>query len=103
MYGIPRSDETKEKLRLATIKQFEGGMNNEQRNIQRELKKYKMLSITRIDKITNEIKYYECLMDAVRDGFHRYHITECCRGIKKSHKGYYWLYTTNGSQNNDKV
>jgi hypothetical protein len=38
------------------------------------------------------IRLYESAAEAIKDGFSDTHIRECCRGIRKSHKGYLWKY-----------
>ena len=35
---------------------------------------------------------YESTLDAEKDGFDQGHISKCCRGKRKSHKGYRWEY-----------
>lgn len=65
----------------------------EKRKEARNNKKNKMIKIKRIDVLTGEIKEYECLMDADREGFCRTVIQERCNKSKiKSYKGYYWSY-----------
>ncbi|RJQ33882.1 hypothetical protein C4568_03715 [Candidatus Parcubacteria bacterium] len=38
------------------------------------------------------VKRFESGMDAVREGFRSSHITECCQGKRKTHRGYGWRY-----------
>ncbi len=38
------------------------------------------------------IKTYQSITAATRDGFAGYNITQVCRGQKKSHRGYQWMY-----------
>ena len=40
---------------------------------------------------TGECNYYKSMMEAERNGFHSGHISDCVRGINKSHKGYKWF------------
>ena len=54
--------------------------------------KYKK-KIERICPETGIVVEYKSLKDAERDGYHRYHIVECCNGIAKKHKGYFWKYS----------
>jgi hypothetical protein len=49
-------------------------------------------SIERVDPNTGEIKEYECIRDAIKDGFESSTITKVCKGKLLSHKGYYWKY-----------
>lgn len=47
--------------------------------------------IIRIDAQGNEIRY-EALMDAVREGFNKRGIWRCLNGVRKTHRGYSWVY-----------
>lgn len=40
----------------------------------------------------NLIKEWPSAAEAGRNGFNHNHISECCRGKLKSHKGYIWKY-----------
>ena len=42
------------------------------------------------NKKTGEVLYFKTLSDACSYGFVKTHILACCRGTRKSHKGYYW-------------
>ena len=44
----------------------------------------------RHNKKTGEVLYFKTLSDACNYGFIKTHILACCRGTRKSHKGYYW-------------
>ena len=44
-----------------------------------------------IDKFL-PVLVYESLHDAKKDGFYNSHISKCCRGKLKTHKGYKWFY-----------
>ena len=46
--------------------------------------------VDRIDPKTGEIKAYASIGEAVRDGFDRSKVSECCRGLRNSHKGFIW-------------
>lgn len=48
--------------------------------------------IERIDPITGEVKEYNRINDAVREGFGQSNIYKCCNGIVDKHKGYHWRY-----------
>lgn len=37
-------------------------------------------------------KCYMSMTEAEREGFDHRHISECCRGIRKTHKGFTWKY-----------
>lgn len=41
---------------------------------------------------TNEIVFYNAIIDSVKDGFVVSQIVACCKGKRKSHKGYKWEY-----------
>lgn len=48
--------------------------------------------ITATHMITGETKEYVSAAEAVREGFNSGHVTQCCKGKLKHHKGYYWSY-----------
>ena len=54
--------------------------------------KKRMKKIIRIDLQTNDIKKYNCINDARRDGFSQSSIIYCCQGKYLSHKGFIWKY-----------
>lgn len=39
-----------------------------------------------------DIKYYKCIKESENDGFIQDGVSSCCRGKRKSHKGYKWFY-----------
>ena len=49
------------------------------------------ISVIRVDEKGNT-KKYECIQDTLKDGFSPSHVTSCCKGRHKSHKGYKWKY-----------
>ena len=73
------------------------GENNANKRIEVRLKKhlsnkYRMKSIERIDMKTGEIKEYECINDAKREGFSKSNIILYCQMRQSFHKNYYWRY-----------
>lgn len=38
------------------------------------------------------VREWESTMECGRNGFNQGHVAECCRGERKSHKGYIWKY-----------
>lgn len=38
------------------------------------------------------VKVWECADDAAQNGFYKKNIQRCCRGERKTHKGYKWSY-----------
>jgi NUMOD3 motif len=95
-FGTQRTEEQKKKL-----SEIRRSPNNPLRNIPRtdEVKQkiksscsHRMTPIERIDKETGEVKEYDSLNDAVRDGFSGGHIHACMNNKRVSHKGYYWNY-----------
>lgn len=38
------------------------------------------------------IKYYKYIGECKKDGFATQHVVECCKGKRKSHKGFEWFY-----------
>lgn len=53
--------------------------------------KSKTIPVVSINIKTGECNYYKSMMEAERNGFSSGHISECIRGINKSHKGCKWL------------
>ncbi len=49
-------------------------------------------AVERIDFNTGIVKIYESALLAEKDGFDHGHISSCCNGKRKSHKGFYWKY-----------
>lgn len=45
-----------------------------------------------IDKNCNIVKHYNCLNEAVRDGYTERLVNECCRGLRDQYKGFLWVY-----------
>ena len=41
---------------------------------------------------SGEVVLYKSIREAVRDGFHQSHVSECCRGLSASHRGYQWRF-----------
>ena len=41
------------------------------------------------------IREWESTMECGRNGFNRGHVADCCRGERKTHKGFRWIYTDN--------
>ena len=39
-----------------------------------------------------DIKYYKCINECEKDGFHHADISKCCKGKLKTSKGYKWYY-----------
>ena len=38
------------------------------------------------------VKIWDSIMEAERNGYHQGHISECCQGKRKTHKGFIWKY-----------
>lgn len=49
-------------------------------------------SVAQYDLDNNLIREYKSMTEATNYGFERPHISECCAGKRKSHKGYIWKY-----------
>lgn len=49
-------------------------------------------SVVRISIMNNEIKKYETLNQVKDDGFNISCVSNCCNGIRKTHKGYKWEF-----------
>lgn len=53
-------------------------------------------AVTRRCKVTGEVNHYETVRQAGNAGeFSEGHISSCCNGKRKSHKGFYWNFTDN--------
>ena len=62
-------------------------------------------SVVQIDLTTNKIvKVWESAQEAdSQGGFHFSNISECCKGKRKTHKGYNWMFLSdykNSSEQN---
>lgn len=62
-----------------------------------QTKKYKMNAVERINPNNGEVKEYESVNAAMRDGFSEANIWKCCillnkKGEPRLHKGFYWKY-----------
>ena len=59
--------------------------------------------VVQINLNTNEIvKVWKCTREAERQGFCHSNISACCRGKRKSHKGYKWMYLEDYNKLNKK-
>ena len=47
--------------------------------------------VVRIDK-QGCTKIYECMTDVITDGFNLAHVSSCCNGKRKTHKGCVWRF-----------
>lgn len=94
--GLKRTEETKRKIGLSSLgrKPWNKGKetSTETKKMMSESHRIFKKSLERICPDTGLIKEYESLKDAEKEGFHRYHIGECCKGLIEKHKGYYWKY-----------
>jgi hypothetical protein len=45
-----------------------------------------------IETASRDIIQYKYATEANKDGFSSRHISSCCRGNRKTHKGYKWYY-----------
>lgn len=48
--------------------------------------------VMQCDLAGNEVRIWNCMNDAKRDGFSIGNIYSCCQGKRKSHKGFKWTY-----------
>ena len=39
-----------------------------------------------------EVQRYKSITEATKDGYNGHNITQVCRGEKKTHRGYQWVY-----------
>ena len=54
--------------------------------------------IDKIDKKTNKIIETKYLFEFGDDGFNRGHVVDCCKGNRKSHKGFIFKYHKNTTE-----
>lgn len=52
----------------------------------------KSIAVVSINPATNEIKEYPSIAEARRMGFHDSMISKCCKGKRKTHHGFKWMY-----------
>ncbi|MCD8872112.1 NUMOD4 domain-containing protein [Staphylococcus gallinarum] len=101
---INHKDENSKNNKLSNLEwcTFEYNINygNHNSNVANSLKvsstrkhydKSQSIPVVGISIKTGECKYYKSMMEAERNGFHSGHISDCVRGINKSHKGYKWF------------
>lgn len=55
------------------------------------------------DKKLNLIKIWNSSCECETQGFAQTHVSSCCRGERKTHKGYIWSYTPIEAKNKDKI
>jgi hypothetical protein len=95
-FGLKRTEEIKKKL-SAIRRSPNNPLRNKPRTEEDKQKiknscRFRMKPIERIDKETGEVKEYESINSAGRDGFSASHIHSCIHNKRVSHKGYYWKY-----------
>ena len=90
MYGKYHSEETKNKMSKIAKK----GEDNP-----------KSIKVVQLDKNTNElIKIWDSLNEAEKkEGYHARCISACCKGKRKTHKRYKWMYYTDYIELNKEV
>lgn len=50
-------------------------------------------AVEALDKVTGKVVYvFPSTMEAERQGFNQGHVSQCCKGKQKTHKGYIWRY-----------
>ena len=64
--------------------------NNELHSVERSKQVYQYTLSGELVKVWNST------MECGRNGYHQGHVTSCCRGELKTHKGYKWSYEKNG-------
>ena len=90
MIGTHLSDETKEKLRGKNSPMYgKTGSQHPRYN----KKPANLRKITCLDLNNVFVKEYDCITDAVKDGYSSSCIVDCCRGRMKTHKGRLWVYS----------
>lgn len=82
----PLSREHKEKLRKSNRGQKRSPQFCAQNG------KWQIRAVERIDIFTGEIKEYDSMILVNLDGFDNSTVSKCCRGLRSSHKKYYWNF-----------
>ena len=97
-YGKNHSYETKAKLSKSHTgkkhtEEAKRKMTESHKGKNKGVNNYKAKSIIGFKINGCNIKYYKCIKESEKDGFHHSAISSCCKGKGKSHKGYTWYYT----------
>ena len=66
------------------------GIERQKKKQLNDIKKSK--SVLQYDLEGNFIKEWKSTMDCGRNGYNHGHIADCCRGERKTHKGFIWRY-----------
>lgn len=87
--GKQLSEETKRKI----SKTKKGKQLSEEAKQKMSINSSKRIKIVQYDKQGNLIKIWDCMMDVQRQlEINASHISECCKGKRKSAGGYIWKY-----------
>jgi hypothetical protein len=79
-YGKTLTDQQRENLRKSMIGKNIGKISKFRKKVER------------INPNTGEIKEYNSISDTLKDGFLPDKVSSCCKGIRKTHKGYFWNF-----------
>jgi len=60
--------------------------------IENDKNKEKEKAVVKLDEKNNVVKIYNRLIDVEKDGYNRGHVSRCCNGKEKKHKGYRWEF-----------
>lgn len=90
--GKHRSEETKKKISEShkgkiISEETKNKMSNAHVNNTKLSKK-----VTQYTLEGELVKIWDSIMEAERNGYHQGHISACCQGKKKTHKGFIWKY-----------
>ena len=87
-------NEFKDDNRLENLEWCNSSYNNTYNDKHKKVGEKESIPIVQIDLATNKVvNVWKSSMAAEREGgFHRGAINECCRGKRKTHKGYKWQY-----------
>lgn len=66
------------------------GIERQKKKQLNDIKKSK--SVLQYDLEGNFIKEWKSTMECCRNGYNQGHVAECCRGERKTHKGFIWKY-----------
>lgn len=91
-YEVNHIDENKHNNRLDNLNLMSHGDNIKYGTRNARVADALSKAVQALDKNGNVVMEFPSTMEAGRQGFSSSHITECCNGKRKTHKGYIWRW-----------
>lgn len=92
-HHIHHINHNKEDNRITNLQLISAKKHNEQHSQERKgIVTRQSKPVVGYDKNGNVVVQFNSIKEAGRNGFQRAHITKCCNGKLKSHKGYQWRF-----------